>query len=51
MLDWVCVVGGGVCFGAGVRVVSVREGGEGVAGAWGGGVIRIGTPLGVEGDC
>lgn len=44
-LDRVCVVGGSVCFVAGVRAMSVREGGEG------GGVLRMGTPLGVEGDC
>lgn len=51
MLDWACVVGREVCLVAGVRDFSMHEGGEGVGGAWGGGVVRMGTPLGVEGDC
>lgn len=44
-------MGSEACLVAGVRVVSVHKGGEGVVGAWGGGVVRMGTPLGVEGDC
>ena len=51
MLAWVCVDMCKFCFCAGVRVVPVRgEGGEGVVVVWGGGVLRVGTPFGVEGD-